>query len=453
MPVSAATRVKDKSNIPIAPGKLPIIGHAHKWRKNPVDFISSLRADGRDLVKIYMGPVPVYFVLDPGLAYEMQVGHADSFEKGRLFDKLRNAIGNGLINSNGAFHRRQRRLMQPLFHRRMLDIYAGVMKVKAEEMVACWAPGEIIDIQQAVDKLSLEIAVNTLFSTELGARGRDAVIDCLPVLLRSVIKRTVLPEFLFALPTPGGRRLKQAHQTMRDAVQTVIDAYREDGADHGDLMAVLIAARDDETGTGMTDQQLHDEVLTLMLAAAEGTSAALSSIFFRLSQNPDVEAKVCAEIEDILGGRTIECEDITKFTYLPNVVNEVLRLDPPTDVVMRRTTQDLVFGGVHFPSGTELAFSAPALHRDPAVYENPLEFDPDRWDRAPARSLPRGSYLPFGVGVRQCIGNSYALIELTVIATTVLSKWKLTVAPGAQPEQFHRPTPHFQDLLMTVEPR
>jgi cytochrome P450 len=453
MSFTVAPTAKPRTSVPVAPGKLPVLGHALNWRRNPIDFIRSLRSDGTDIVKVYMGPVPVYFVLDHELVYQILVGGAAGFDKGRLFDKLRGAIGNGLINSDGAFHLRQRRLMQPVFHRTMLDIYARVMTAKAQETAARLNAGDVVDMQQEADDLSLEIAVCTLFSADIGVAGRNAVVDCLPVILRSVIKRTVLPEFLVKLPTPGMRRLKKADRTLHDVVQKVIDAYRADGEDHGDLLSVLIAAHDDETGSGMTDQQLHDEVLTLMLAATEGSSAVLAALLHRLAENPDVETRVLAEIDEVLGGRTIQVDDITRLGYLANVLAEVLRLDPPTDVIMRRTTKELTLGGVVFPAGTELAFSAPTLHRDPRVFEDPLTFDPDRWERTPLRSLPRGAYVPFGVGVRQCIGNAYALTELTVVAVTLLSKWKFAVAPGTRPEQLHRATTHFKNLMMTVEPR
>jgi cytochrome P450 len=438
--------------VPIAPGRLPLIGHTLSFRKNPVFFLSSLRDFG-EIVKIYLGPLPVYFVTSPGLVHRMLVTDSGSYDKGRLFDKLRSFVGNGLITSDGPFHMRQRRLIQPAFQHKLNALYADVMRAKTEEMVANWKPGMTIDLQRAFDELTLGVGVSALFSSELGKESVDIVRRCLPIVLRGVLGRTVLPDFVFRLPAPPVRRLNEAEHSLRGVVEDIIRAYRADGEDHGDVLTMLLAARDDDTGQIMTDEQVRDELITLMLAAAETTGGVLASLFFRLSQAPEVEAKLCAELDEILGRRPVEYDDIAAFQYLPHVLNEVLRMDMPSDMFMRRPTVDVTLGGVRLRAGTELMFSVPALHRDPAIYPEPHRFDPDRWARKPARSLPRGAFIPFGMGTRQCIGLSFAWTELSLVAAAVLSRWKVAIAPSARPVQVHRATTHFNDLMVTVEPR
>jgi cytochrome P450 len=203
----------------------------------------------------------------------------------------------------------------------------------------------------------------------------------------------------------------------------------------------------------MTDEQVRDELVTLVLAAAETTSSVLASVFYRLSENPDVSRKVCAEIDELLAGSPVQYEHVRNLPYTLNMLSEVLRLDIPADWFMRRATKDVVMGNTLLPAGSELIYSIPTLHLNPDVYDDPYRFDPDRWVRKPARDLPKGSYIPFSSGSRMCIGNAFAWSELVVVVSTVLSKWRLAVAPGPTPERLHRITTHFKTLPMTVTAR
>ncbi|MFI6095714.1 cytochrome P450 [Lentzea sp. NPDC051213] len=437
--------------VPVAPGRLPVIGHALAFRKDPIGFLTSLSEIG-ELVKVYLGPVQTFVVTSPRLAHQMLVTDSAGYDKGRLFDMLRRTVGNGLLTSEGAFNRRQRRLMQPGFSSKRIADYVGIMRRRTEDMMAGWQSGDVIDVQRMTDELSLGIGVETLFNTDLCATAVDTVRECLPIILKGVVARTVLPDVVCKLPVPALRRITRAEQRIRDAIGTIIEAYRADDTDRGDMLTALLAARD-ENGQGMTDEQVRDELVTLVLAAAETTSSVLASVFYRISENPEVDRKVAAEIDGHLAGRPIEYDDMKKLPYTLNMLSEVLRLDIPADWFSRRTTKEMVLGETELPARTELMYSIPALHRNPEVYPDPERFDPDRWVSRPARDLPKGSYIPFGSGSRICIGNAFAWSELTTVTATVLSKWKLTVAPGAKPERLHRITTHFADLPMTITAR
>lgn len=449
---STAIPATTTSTAPVAPGGLPLLGHALALRRDPIGFLGSLREHG-EVVKIHLGPLGVHVVTSPRTVHQVLVTESGSFDKGRLFDKMRGFLGNGLLTSNGAFNRRQRRLIQPAFHRDMIAVYAQVMREKTEEMTASWQSGQVVDVQHAIDQLTLGIGIGTLFASDLGKRSFDEVIECLPVVLNGVLLRTVLPDFVFKLPLPGIQRFNRAQSQLRRVVGRIISSYRADGGDHHDLLTMLLNARDDDTGQGMTDKQVRDEVVTLMLAAAETTSGVLGTLFHSLAEHPDIDRRVHAELGERLGGRPIEYEDVTRFDYTMHVLTETLRVGVPVDMLMRRTNKEVTIGETRLPAGAEVIFSVPALHRDPESYPDPLAFDPERWVRKPARELPKGAFIPFIEGNRQCIGNAFALTELTVVAATVLSRWKLTVAPGARPRKIHSATTHFTDLLMTVERR
>lgn len=437
----------------VAPGRLPIVGHALALQRRPLEFLESLNSYG-DVVKIYLGHLPVYVVTSPELVHQMLVTEAGSFDKGRLFDKMRGFVGNGILTSGGELHRRQRRLLQPAFHRERITHYVKVMRETTETLAATWRPGQVVEMQGAIDELSLGVAAAALFSSELGRHAVDEVQRCLPIVLRGVVARTLSPvEVLHKLPTPGNRRFIAAEARVRRVIDGVIEAYRADGTDCGDLLSMVLAARDADTGQGMTDVQARDELVTLLLAAAETTASTLGSFFHELGRHPSIEHRVSTELREVLDGRAIDYGDIARLEYTQRVLTEVLRLYMPTDMLMRRTATDVTLGDTRLPAGTELLFSIPVLHRDPVFYPDPLTFDPDRWLRQPVKDLPRGAYIPFGGGNRQCIGNTFALTEMMVVAATILSRWELTPVPGSKPRRIHRGVSRLSRLPMIARPR
>ena len=435
---------------PVAPGRVPFLGHALAFRDDPLGFLTSLSEVG-PLVKLYLGPQVAYAVTSPALVHQMLLLDAAAYDKGRLFDKLKSLTGNGLITASGAFHRR---LMSPVFHRRMIARYVETMLARTSEMMSEWSAGAEVDLQRAADGLTLRIGVSTLFSSAISKDAVEVLEESLPVVLRGTLARTVLPDVVFHAPVPAFRRYARAQTRIREVIDELVGVYRADGRDHGDVLSLMLAVRDEETGQAMTDEEIRDEVLTLVLASAETSSSVLASVLYRLWEHPDVAAKVVDELDLVLEGRPIGYEDVARLEYLQQVLQEALRLDMPADMFMRRSVIATRLGDVEVPSGTELLFSIPALHRDPSVYPDPERFDPDRWSASTsARSRPPGSYPPFGAGIRGCVDRPLAMVELAVTVATILSQWRFTTGPDFTARRLHRGTTHFDTLIMTAWPR
>ncbi|WP_051581535.1 cytochrome P450 [Pseudonocardia acaciae] len=439
--------------VPTAPGRLPLVGHLFKLLGNPMPFLESLRAQG-DIVRVFFGPLEVYVILRPQLFHEVLVRKSGAFRKGRLLDKVRSFLGNGLLTSEGEFHHRQRRLMQPAFHRRRIAEYVDLMRRNAEGATADWRPGQAVDLQELFDDLSLRNVSEALFSSELGQASHDEVLRWLRVVMRGAAIRTLAPtDLLQKLPTPGNRRFDEANTRFRRVVDEVIRTYRADDVDRGDLLSMVLAARDEETGRGMTDAQARDELQTLLLAGAETTASAMGSLFHEVSRHPAVARRLHGELDEVLGGRPLRYEDIARLEYTRCVVDEALRLATPVWMTMRRTATEVTLGEARLPAGAEILLSFPVVHRDPDAYPDPLAFDPDRWLRRGPRDLPPGAYLPFAAGNRKCIGDHFAWMELLVTMAVIGSRWRLEPAPGHRPKRIYRTVTRMSRLTMTAVPR
>jgi cytochrome P450 len=309
-----------------------------------------------------------------------------------------------------------------------------------------------LELQSDLDELALSIVAATLFSSNLGRSAVNEIERSLPIVLRGVISHTLAPDAIQKLLIPGNRRLTQANARIRRVIDDVIRAYRADGTDRGDLLSMLLTVRDADTGQGMTDLQLRDELVTVMLAGAETTASALGSVFFELGRHKNVQDRVAAELASVLTGPALSY-DTRRLEYTQRVLAEALRLHVPAWILTRRTTSPVTLGSTRLPEAAELLFSLPALHRDPTLYPDPLTFDPDRWLRRPASDMPRGAYLPFGEGNRQCIGNTFAWIEMIAIAAAILARWELTPDPQAHSRRLFRGVSRLDRVTMTVTPR
>jgi cytochrome P450 len=413
---------------PVAPGRLPLLGHTLSLLGRPFRFLSLMRSHG-EVVRIYLGPLPVYLVTSPELAWQVLATDADRFDKGMIFDKVRPLFGNGLANSNGDFYRRQRRLVQPAFHRKHIAGYVHTMTRAASDLVESWRPGEVVAVNQRMENMALTIVGRALFSTELGRHAIAEVQRSMPILIKYVAVRAFSPKFVERLPIPVNRRFDQAAARFRRVVAEVIAAARAEGKDHGDVLSMLLLARDEDTGEAMSDQQVHDEVVTLLTAGAETTAVALAWFFHELGQHPEVERRFHAEIDQVLAGRMATLDDIPRLEYTQRIISEVLRKYPLL-ILMRRARTNVDLGGFHIQPGTEVALSQYALHHDPHFYPDPARFDPDRWLPDRAARLPKGAFIPFGAGLRHCPGHSFAETEIAIVATTVAARWRLLPVAG-----------------------
>lgn len=442
-------------SVPVAPGRLPLLGHALPMLRRRHEFTATLRNRG-DIVRIDLGTMRAYFVTNPRLVHEVLVTKGMSFRKGALFDKFRPIFGNGLATSDGAFHRRQRRMVQPAFHRDRIARYTDTMARAAADLTATWRPGQVRVVEEDAQALAVTIVGEALFSTEMGQRAIEEVRRSIFTVLKHGIVRALSPSFVEKLPLPGNREFDEAIGRMRAIVLDVVRSRRGDGqgddTDRGDLLSMLLAARDADTGAGMSDRQVHDEVMTLLVGGIETTALALAWTFHELARHPEVERRVHAEVDEVLGGRRPTFADVGKLVHVNRVVNEVLRMYPVW-FLMRRTVAPVELDGVLLPENTEVIFSPHALHHDPASFEDPYRFDPDRWSPERAAKIPKGAFVPFGAGARQCVGNLFAQAEIVVAVATVAARWRLVPVPDKPVRVKFTSAAYPSGLLMTAVPR
>ncbi|MFD4674536.1 cytochrome P450 [Lentzea sp. NPDC058450] len=409
------------------PGRWPLVGHSVKLLRAPVEFLASLPANG-DVVKVFLGPLPVHMVTSPALALELLA--SDKFDKGIVFDKMRPLFGNGLATSNGAFNQRQRRMMLPAFSRARVSTYAEtVITTLATELRDSWHGGQRLEVDALMQDFVMTVAGRTLFSAELGHEVLAEIKHSIPIMLKHVLVRAFSPGFVERLPLRANREFDEAAARLRRAIPAVVLNAREEGTDHGDLLSALLAARDADTGEAMTDEQITDEVVTILTTGAETTAVALAWFFHEVGTRPAVRQRFHAEVDAVLGDRPAKFDDVAKLEYTGRIINEVLRRTPPV-ILMRRAREDVEIGGVLVPEGSEIAVSQHTLHRDPRWFPDPDGFDPDRWEPERAAKLPKGAFIPFGAGSRFCPGHFLAHTEIAIAAATIATRWDLVPVAG-----------------------
>lgn len=413
---------------PPGPRGVPILGSVLDVWRDPLGFFVRGARDHGDVVQFRFGHYRYVLLNDAEAVRHVLIDNAKSYQKSRNYDGLRLVLGNGLVTSEGDFWRRQRKLAQPGFRKQRLAGFANTMAECTEEMIAGWDTGGPVDLHAEIMALTLRIVGKTLFSTDL-AGDAAAVGDAITVGIKhandyaeSVIR---MPPWL---PTPNNLRFKHAVRILDGMVMRIIEERRKSGHEGDDLLGMLMSARDDE-GHGMTDRQLRDEVMTLVVAGHETTANALAWTFDLLSRHPDVDRRVYAEARAIDG--VLGIGDLPRLPYTLRVVSEAMRLYPPVWVFEREAIVDDVIGGYSIPKGTVVAVSPWSLHRNPRYWENPEGFDPDRFSPEAIEARPRCAYLPFATGPRQCIGNAFAMMELQIVLATVARSFRLSLVPGA----------------------
>jgi len=414
------------------PRPLPLLGHGMHLLRNPLDFLARARAQG-DIVRIKLGPSSAYIVNSPDLIRQVLVGSAKKFEKGVQFDKLRPVLGNGLVTAGGEEHLRNRRLIQPAFHHTRIATYGTVMRDLTAAKVASWQDGVPLRLDNELAQLTMAIVGKTLFSTQLGAEAVDEVLRSMPAILRGITRRALAPtQLLEKIPTPENRRFDRSNRSLREVVDRIIGEYRLTGTDHGDMVSMLLLARDESSGEGLSDTQVRDEVLTMLLAGTETTANLLSWVCHVLGQRPDLEARLHAEVDEVIGDRELRFEDFGRLTFTRWLITETLRMYPPAWLLTRRAVEPVTLGGVALKAGTSILLSPYALHRDPTIYADAEVFDPDRWRPERAGDIPRPAFVPFGAGNRQCIGEGFAWAESAIILATIAKRWRLVPVPDVR---------------------
>ncbi|MFE6684889.1 cytochrome P450 [Streptomyces sp. NPDC057743] len=414
--------------VPTAPGRLPLVGHARALHHDALGFLCRLRRHG-PVTKIYIGPRPVHLVNDPEHIRELLTVQARSFDKGAMFDALRVPLGDGLITAAGDRHLRHRRLMQPAFHHDRIAGYARVMSERCQARAADWEPGTTRDLVPEIHRLTLDVLLRTLFAKPHDPALSGAVKEWLTVKYHSMrLALSPLHAWAERVPLLPGWRPPDAGPLQRlvDVQLRIIDDYRADGRDRGDLLSMLLLAGGPQGA--LSDPEVTDELITLFLAGTGTVSASLAWALHEISRRPDVQRRIHDELDGVLDGRPPGFEDVPELTYTRRVLAETLRLYPPSWLLMRRAVRPVTLGDVRLAPGDEVFFSPYAVHRDPQLYENPQEFEPDRWPPEAAAKAPRHTFLPFGAGSRLCIGEDFAWTELTLAVAAFTAHRRLTPA-------------------------
>ena len=423
--------------------------------RNPLPFIERLFREYGDVVSARFLNFSVYIVAHPeGIKHVLQENHRN-YTKSQDYVILARLLGQGLVTSEGSVWLKQRRLMQPMFHREKISAFGTMMTDCTLGMLDRWSTtggrNEPVDMTSEMMRLTLEIVGRALFTVDLTSRadtiGREMTIA------NERFGQFDIGMIVPWLPTPKNFRFRRAVDELRRIVLEMIAHRRLENRDYGDLLSMLLAARDEETGEKMSGEQLRDEVLTLILAGHETTATALSWTWYLLSQHREVERKLHAELDEMLGGRPPAMADLVNLNYTGMVIDEAMRIYPPVWAIGRAAIEDDEIMGYRIPRGSNVMLSQWMTHRHPEFWKDPERFEPERFSAERAVGRPRYAYFPFSGGPRQCIGNIFALTEANLILATVAQKYSPSLVPGHRVEPYPLVTlrPRY-GLRMTLEP-
>jgi cytochrome P450 len=403
--------------------------------REPLAFLQEMARDYGDIAYVHVGPYQSYVINHPNLIREVLVTKGKSFIKWeaqkRVFRKI---DGNGLINSEGDFWLRQRRLIQKAFHYRRLGHYADTAVELTRRRLDRWTAGVAINLDREMSELALEIAGETLFGVDL--REQAAWLG----ETAEVLRETFIREFLAPiplpdwLPLPSKRRMRRAIRDLDAFITGIIRDRRASREDRGDLLSMLLLAVDEQgDGTGMTDRQARDEAVTLFNAGHDSTSAALAWTCYFIARDPGVQERLRNELEAVLGGRAATFDDLHHLTFADRVVKESLRIYPPTSALFtRQALTEVEIGGYRLGRGSLVAITPYVTQRDPRWFPEPERFDPDRFSPGRVEGIPEYAYIPFGAGPHVCVGNTFAMMEITLVVATLVQRFHLELTPGQE---------------------
>lgn len=413
-------------------GGVPLLGHGLEYNRDPLAFFVRCAREA-DVVQVRFPGAPVYVLSAPEHIEHVLVKQARNYPKDAFQKRALGVVGNGLLVSEGDFWLRQRRMMQPAFHRERVAGYGKMMVARTEEWASRRRDGESIDAFAEMMALTLDVVAGALFGTRMTEQARDVghAMEAVMLYAKALFENPVtLPLWV---PTPGNRRFRAAMATLHAVADGVVEERRRQGTAGEDLLGLMLEAQA-EDGARMTDAQLRDESLTLMLAGHETTAVTLTFCLLLLSRHPDVEAELRRELEAVLGRRAPAVEDLPALPFTEQVVKEAMRLYPPVWGMSRATAEADRIGGFHIPARAMVAWSQWALHRDARFFPEPEAFRPQRWAQGLERTLPRFAYFPFGGGPRLCIGAGFAMMEARLLLATLLQRFRFEAAPGPGPE-------------------
>ncbi|MGW1894333.1 cytochrome P450 [Streptomyces sp. NPDC002004] len=416
------------STVVTAPHRLPVVGHGLQLLHRPLPFMESLRRHG-DVVAFHMGRTPAYAVTRADLARRVLLGEAGAFHREDVAGSVGIMFGQAVATLGGTEHRERRRLLAPAFRRERIAEHVPLMAEVAAERTRSWRDGLRLDFGSAAFDLALATLWATLFTGGIGEAAAAEIRRSLPFALRQIPRRVLQPPFLLRLPTPANRRFEASALRMRSLLRHVIEEYRSDGTDRGDLLSALLLHTDQDTGRSLSDDVVEDELMGLLVAGTDTPAAAVAWVFHELGRAPGIDARVHAEVVERIGDGPVTPGHVRALTYTRQVIQETLRRYAPwINLLQARTPVDL--GAVRLPPGSTVAVSLHMLHHDPRLFPEPGRFDPDRWSQERSGPGRAGPAIPFGIGGRRCPGDAYALTEMTVQVATVVRRWRLEPVPG-----------------------
>jgi len=408
----------------------PLVGSFLELMRDPFHFLTQAARKYGDVFRVRVGPLQFYVLAHPtDVEYVFRTNHRNFIKDKGTRTVLSAVLGQGLVTSEGELWRRQRRLAQPAFQQESIQHYSTIMVDNARQTVEKWRPGEIRDVHADMMHLTLEIVARALFTASVEDQA-----ERVGRALEALMKYWAGPGGMFGwwkyVPTPGTFRFRRAVHELDAVILETVGRRRAGARGHDDLLERFLRAQDAD-GRGMSDKQLRDEMVTLLLAGHETTAVALSFCFYLLALHPEVDARLAAELDEVLAGKPPAPEHIPRLRYTESVVKEAMRLYPPVPNVAREALEDCEIGGYRVPKGAQIALVQWLTQRDPRWFGDDADtFRPERWDNDLAKRIPRCAYFPFADGPRGCIGNHFAMMEAILILATVAARYRLTLVPG-----------------------
>jgi cytochrome P450 len=406
-----------------------LVGNLAQLGQDPLGFLTECANKYGDIVPLRLGLTPACLITNPDYI-EQVLKDRDSFIKGKGLRALHSLLGQGLLTSEGESWFRQRRLAQPVFQQKRIAGYGKVMVEYSEVMVNSWEDAQTRDIHEDMMRLTLNIVMKTIFNQDVSEGEAQDIANAVNVAMdwfESKRKQGFL--ILEWFPRPENIRYKNAIQQLDKSVYSIINQRRSSGESPGDLLSMLMEARDEDDQSQMSDKQLRDELITLIIAGHETTSNTLSWTWMLLAQYPEVRTKLLEEIDTVLEGRTPTVADLPRLRYADLVIKESMRLYPAVPTFGREAVKDCEIGGYTIPAGCAIMISQWVMHRNPKYFENPEVFQPERWENDLEKRLTKGVYIPFGDGPRICIGKGFALMEAVLLLVTIAQKYQMSLVP------------------------
>jgi len=420
-----------RSKLPPGPKTKNPLGHLFSFRRDIIGFLKKIAHEYGDIVHFKLGPIRIVLLNHPDHIKEVLTTQHRNFVKGRPLEMAKELLGEGLLTSEGEFHKRQSRLIQPAFHRNAIESCATAMTECSANLMDGWSEDMQVDIKEEMTNMSIAIAGKAMFGTDIKKEAKE--INKALDTVTDLFGRIALPfsELLLKLPIPSTRRFFKAKAKLDDTIYSMIAERQRNKADKRDLLSLLLNSQDEKVdGGGMNDQQVRDEALTLFLTAFDTTSTALTWVWYLLSQNPEAEAELHEELDRVLEGRVPTAEDVANLKYTRMVLGESMRMFPPSYVIPRQALENFPIDKYVVPRGTIILMSPYLIHHDSRFHTNPEKFDPRAWDKHSRSANSKYEFFPFSRGPRACIGEPFAWMQGILVLASIAQFWRIKLAPG-----------------------